>query len=58
MMMVCGVILLRSSESGWVGYSFSFLYGCERNFFSEVQMNDESIRSDQIRLDERKIKKR
>lgn len=43
MMIVCGVILLRSSESGWVGYKF-FLYRCE-----QIQMNDESI--NQIRSD-------
>lgn len=51
MMMVCGVILLRSSEGGWVDYRF-FLYRCE-----QIQMNDESIRSDQIRLNERTKKK-
>lgn len=51
MMIVCGVILLRSSESGWVGYKF-FLYRCE-----QIQMNDESIRSDQTeRTKEKKVK--
>lgn len=44
MMIVCRVILLRSSESGWVGYSFFLLYRCE-----QIQMNDESI--NQIRSD-------
>lgn len=52
MTIVRGVILLRSSQGGCVGYKF-FLYRCE-----QIQMNDESIRSDQIRLNERKKKER
>lgn len=43
-MIVRGVSLLRSSESGWVGYRLFLLDGCE-----QIQMNDESI--DQIRSD-------
>lgn len=41
---------------GWV-IVFSFFIGA-KDIFSEIQMNDESIRSDQIRLNERKKKER
>lgn len=30
MMIVCEVILLRSSEGGWEGYSFFFFIGANR----------------------------